>query len=237
MAVSAVALYCVLFPSGLWGKPIKGFLATAFGFGRYFVPLLTGYVGLRLSLSRPWPQGVLRTVLWTSLFFFGISFVSLFSEVAYHTNAGGVVGLAGAAFLSRLFGTPGAWLVSLLAMGLLLAAAARVSPVVLAEKILVRLRADWDEWKHARQEGKPRRESVVKPRAVVASPPPPARSAPPPVVVGGGAIRPVLSGAIRPVLSETLVGGGRKRFSLLWALLSSLQFMWRWSINFRRYPF
>lgn len=171
MAVSAVALYCVFFPSGLWGRPIKGFLATAFGFGRYFIPLLTGYVGLRLSLSRPWPQGVLRTVLWGALYFFGISFVSLFSEVAYHANAGGVVGLAGAAFLSRLFGTPGAWVVSLLAMGLLTAAVARVSPVLLAEKLLLRLRADWDEWKQVRQEGKPRRESVVKPRAGAIRPP------------------------------------------------------------------
>ena len=195
MAASAVALYCVLFPSGIWGKPIKGFLATAFGLGRYFFPLITGYVGLRLALSRPWSQGVLRTVLWTSLYFFGISFVSLFSEVAYHANAGGVVGLAGAAFLSRLFGTAGAWLVSLLGLGLLTAALARVSPVLLAEKLLLRLRADWDEWNQARQEGKPRRESVVKPRAVVAPPPSlPARPSTPTVV-----------GAVRPPLPEKLV--------------------------------
>lgn len=200
MAASAVALYCVLFPSGIWGKPIKGFLATAFGFGRYFFPLITGYVGLRLALSRPWSQGVLRTVLWTSLYFFGISFVSLFSEVAYHANAGGLVGLAGAAFLSRLFGTPGAWLVSLLAMGLLTAALARVSPVLLAEKLLLRLRADWDEWNQARQEGKPRRESVVKPRAVVAPPPSlPARPSTPTVV-----------GAVRPPLPENLVVEAKK---------------------------
>lgn len=171
MAVSAVALYCVLFPSGLWGKPIKTFLATGFGWGRYFVPILTGYVGLRLALSRPWAHGVLRTVLWSALCFFGISFVSLFSEVAYHANAGGVVGLAGSVFLSRLFGTPGAWLVSLMSIGLLSAALARVSPVLLAEKVWFRLRADWDEWNRARMEVKPRREPVVKPREVLAPPP------------------------------------------------------------------
>ncbi len=163
MAVSAVALYCVLFPSGIWGKPIKTFLATGFGWGRYFVPILTGYVGLRLALSRPWAHGVLRTVLWSGLYFFGISFVSLFSQVAYHANAGGVVGLAGSVFLSRLFGAPGAWLVSLMAMGLLAAALARVSPVLLAEKIWLRLRADWDEWNRARMEVKPRREGPIRP--------------------------------------------------------------------------
>ncbi|MBK8574839.1 MAG: DNA translocase FtsK 4TM domain-containing protein [Elusimicrobia bacterium] len=163
-AFSAVALYCVLFPSGLWGKPIKTFLSTAFGVGRTVFPLLTGYWGLRLSLSRPWPQGALRAALWASLFTVGLSFVSLFSDVAYHTNSGGVLGLAGAAFLSRLFGTPGAWLVSLLAIGLLLAALGRVSPVVLAERLLVRLKEDWKEWKLARIEVGPRRDSVVKPR-------------------------------------------------------------------------
>lgn len=202
MAVSAVALYCVLFPSGLWGKPIKGFLATAFGLGRYFVPLLVGYVGLRLSLSRPWPQGVLRTVLWTSLYFFGISFVSLFSDVAYHANAGGIVGLAGSVFLARLFGTPGAWLVSLLGVGLLTAALARISPTVLAERLWVRLKHDWNEWRLARIETKPRRDPVVKPRTVVVSPSPSPVPPKPPVVQSGG--------VLRPPVHEPPAGEGKK---------------------------
>jgi hypothetical protein len=166
MASSLLALYCVFFPSGIWGKPVKGFLATSFGFGRYFFPILTGYIGLRLALSRPWYQGALRTALWATLYFFGISFVSLFSTLAYQANAGGVLGLAGSAFLARLFGTPGAWLVSLLGIGLVSAALARISPVLLAERIFLRLKQDWEEWMQVRHEQKPRRESVVKPRAV-----------------------------------------------------------------------
>jgi S-DNA-T family DNA segregation ATPase FtsK/SpoIIIE len=201
LALSSIALYCVFFPSGIWGKPIKGFLATAFGFGRYFFPLLTGYVGLRLSLSRPWPQGGLRASLWTALFVFGLSFVSLFSALAYHSNAGGVLGLAGSAFLARLFGTPGAWLASLVSLGLLTAALARISPVVLAENIFLRLKQDWEEWRLAKEERKPRRESVVKPRAVVAVAEAPPRTAPPVVQSGG---------AVRPPLPEPLVVEGKK---------------------------
>jgi S-DNA-T family DNA segregation ATPase FtsK/SpoIIIE len=184
MATSAVALYCVLFPAGIGGKSIKSLLATTFGFGRYFFPLLMGYVGVRLSVSRPWPQGALRFALWAALFTVGVSFVSLFSQVAYHTNAGGVVGVAGAAFLSRLFGAPGAWVVSLLAMGLLIAALVRVSPVVLAERVVERLRQDWGEWKLARIAVTPRRDSVVKPRSVVALPSTPVRATVPVVQSG-----------------------------------------------------
>jgi S-DNA-T family DNA segregation ATPase FtsK/SpoIIIE len=178
LSASAVALYCVLFPSGLWGKPIKGFLATSFGFGRYFFPILTGYVGLRLSLSRPWAHGVLRTTLWVSLFTFGVSFVSLFSQVAYHENAGGLLGLAGSAFLARLFGTAGAWLVTFLGLGLTAAALVRVSPIHVAERLVARLRFDWNEWKLARQEVRSSRGSVVKPRPLVAETTPVPRSTP-----------------------------------------------------------
>ncbi|MBL8023235.1 MAG: DNA translocase FtsK 4TM domain-containing protein [Elusimicrobia bacterium] len=178
LSLSAVAFYCVLFPSGLWGKPIKGFLATAFGFGRYFFPLLSGYVGLRLALSRPWAHGFLRTTLWLSLFTFGVSFVSLFSQVAYHVNAGGVLGLAGSAFLERLFGTAGAWLVTLLGSGLTVAALARVSPVHVAERLVARLRSDWNEWKSARLEVRTPRGSVVKPRPLVTETTPAPRSTP-----------------------------------------------------------
>jgi S-DNA-T family DNA segregation ATPase FtsK/SpoIIIE len=188
MASSLLALYCVFFPSGIWGKPVKGFLATSFGFGRYFFPILTGYIGLRLALSRPWYQGALRTALWATLYFFGISFVSLFSTLAYQANAGGVLGLAGSAFLARLFGTPGAWLVSLLGIGLVSAALARISPVLLAERIFLRLKQDWEEWMQVRHEQKPRRESVVKPRAVIAPALLPPRTTPP--VVQLGTVRP-----------------------------------------------
>jgi S-DNA-T family DNA segregation ATPase FtsK/SpoIIIE len=178
MAASTIALYCVLFPAGLWGGPIKGALATGFGLGRYFLPCLTGYVGCRLAISRPWSQGALRTVLWSSLFFFGVSFISLFSQLAYGVNAGGVLGLAGTAFLSRLFGTGGAWVVTISALGLLAAALARVSPVALAESLVRRLRLDLDEWKRARGAKAPPRDPVVKARPVVAEPPPAARSTP-----------------------------------------------------------
>lgn len=178
MAASAIALYCVLFPSGLWGRPVKGALATAFGLGRFFLPCLTGYVGCRLALSKPWPQGFLRTVLWSSAFFFGVSFASLFSQLAYGVNAGGVLGLAGGAFLSRLFGTGGAWVVTISALGLLSAALARVSPVALAESLVRRLRLDWDEWKRVRGEKAPSRDLVVKARPVVAGPPPAPKSIP-----------------------------------------------------------
>ena len=177
LAASTLGFYCVLFPSGEWGSPLKTILATTFGVGRYFFPLLLGYAGLRLSLSRPWPQAALRTSLGSALFFFALSFVSLFSQLAYHANAGGVVGLAGASFLSRLFGIAGAWLVSLLGMGLLSGALARVSPVHLAEKLAGRLKQDWNEWRIARIEKPPRRESVVASRAIEA-PPAPARPAP-----------------------------------------------------------
>ncbi len=168
LALSALGLYCVLFPSGSWGKPIKTFMSTAFGVGRFFFPLLTGYAGLRLSLVRPWPQGALRFSLWSGLFVFGVTFASLFSQLAYQVNAGGVLGLAGAGFLSRLFGLPGAWLMTFSAIAILTAAMIRVSPIHLAEHLFSRLRADWAEWTAARKEPRTRRDSVVKARAVVA---------------------------------------------------------------------
>ncbi|MBP9127930.1 MAG: DNA translocase FtsK 4TM domain-containing protein [Elusimicrobia bacterium] len=168
LAVSALGLYCVLFPSGLWGKPIKGFLSTAFGVGRFLFPVLTGYLGFRLALARPWPQGALRYSLWSGLFVFGVTLASLFSQLAYQVNAGGVLGLAGAGFLSRLFGLPGAWLVTFSALCLLTAALIRVSPIHLAEHLVARLRQDWQEWTAARKDPRTRRDSVVKARAVVA---------------------------------------------------------------------
>lgn len=204
LSASAVALYCVLFPSGLWGKPIKGFLATSFGFGRYFFPILTGYVGLRLSLSRPWAHGVLRTTLWISLFTFGVSFVSLFSQAAYHVNAGGLLGVAGAGFLARLFGTAGAWLVTLLGLGLTAAALVRVSPIHVAERLVARLRFDWTEWTLARQEVRSSRGSVVKPRPLVAETTPVLRSTPsvvqsvPSKSVAIDETKPLVKSALRP---------------------------------------
>lgn len=170
-SASLIAFYTVLFPFGDWGRPIKGALATAFGIGRFFVPLLTGYVGLRLSLSRPWPQGVLRTALWSGLLFFGLCFVSLFSRLAYGANVAGLVGLAGADLFTRMFGAPGAWLVSLAGAAFVVTALFRVTPAAVVEWVWNRLRDDLNEWRRARREIRVAREVVVKPRPITAPDP------------------------------------------------------------------
>ncbi len=167
MSASVIGYYCVLFPSGLWGTPLKEALAAAFGLGRYFVPLWTGYVGLRLAMTHPWRQGALSVTLAAAVQFFLLSFVTLFSQLAFHTNAGGVVGLAGSAFLARLFGTPGAWLVALAGLTLCAAGLFRVSPVALGEWLWERLLADVEEWRTAKRQTQIPREPIVKARPVV----------------------------------------------------------------------
>lgn len=179
-SASVIAFYTVLFPFGEWGRPIKGALATGFGVGRFFVPWLTGYVGLRLSMSRPWPQGLLRTALWSALLFFGLCFVSLFSRVAYGANAAGLTGMAGAELFTRLFGVAGAWLVSLAGGAFVATALFRVTPAAVAEWAWTRLREDLSEWRRARHETRVSRDPVVKPRPL-AVPPVPVES-PAPVV-------------------------------------------------------
>jgi hypothetical protein len=164
MTVAVIGFYCVLFPSGMWGKPIKGALATAFGIGRFFIPLWVGYVGLRLSLSRPWPQALLRGTLSTGLQLFLLTFTTLFSQIAFQKNAGGLVGLSGAEFLTRLFGAPGAWLVSLTGIFVTLAGLSRVSPVALGEWIWDRLHKDIEEWRTAREQPMVPQAPVVTPR-------------------------------------------------------------------------
>jgi len=164
MVLSVLGFYCVLFPSGLWGRPIKGMLSTGFGVGKIFFPLLTGYVGFRLAVSKPWPQGLLRTLLWSGLLFFSLTLVSLFTRVAYGVNAGGLTGLWGVFFFSRLFGTAGAWLVSLMGTGLVLSGLAKVSPVTVGERLWLCLKNDWDEWQKGKTAVVTPRPSVVKPR-------------------------------------------------------------------------
>lgn len=189
MTASVLAVYCALFPSGVWGKPIKAALAGAFGVGMFFVPLWTGYVGLRFSLRRPWPQPTLRIVLGAILQASVLSFVSLFSQMAFQQNAAGVVGLRGNEFLARLFGVPGAWLISLTAVALSTAGLLRVSPVTVVEWLWTQLKNDVDEWRTARQQSAvSKKEPVVKPRPLAAAPaePRPApvvvKNAPPPVI-------------------------------------------------------
>ncbi len=169
MSASAIALYCVLFPAGEWGRPIKGALATVFGVGRFFVPAWTGYVGLRVALTRPWPQATLRTTLALALQFFLLSFITLLTQLAFGVNYAGVVGRAGAAFLTRLFGMPGAWLVSLIGIGLTASGLFHVSPLALAEKFWDAIQKDLAQWKAARRQTSiPPREPVVKPRPMAA---------------------------------------------------------------------
>lgn len=184
MALSVVGIYCVLFPSGLWGKPIKGVLATAFGVGRFFVPLWFAYVGLRLSLSRPWPQAALRVTLGAGLQWFLLTFVTLFSQIAFQKNMGGLAGLSGSEFLTRLFGAPGAWLVSLAGMTVTTAGLARVSPIALGEWVWNRLRQDLEEWRTVRAQLPAAREPVVAPRSLksepASAPQPSEKTIPPP---------------------------------------------------------
>ncbi|MBL0350554.1 MAG: DNA translocase FtsK 4TM domain-containing protein [Elusimicrobia bacterium] len=170
MTASVLAMYCVLFPLGLGGKPIKAALATAFGVGRFIVPLWAGYVGLRFSLRRPWPQPTLRIVLGALFQAAALSFVSLFSQLAFQQNAAGVVGLAGQEFLVRLFGPPGAWLVSLTAMGLAAAGLMRVSPMTVVEWLWTQLKNDVNEWRSARQQTAAKKDPVVKPRPMAPAP-------------------------------------------------------------------
>src|SRR5689334_14034916 len=108
-AAGAAAFYCTLFPAGEWGRLIKGTLSTAFGSTMALPPLWLVYVGLRLAWPRPWPYALLRVACWAAFFFFLSVFNTLLSRLAFHLNRGGAVGLAGAAFVERLFGPAGAW--------------------------------------------------------------------------------------------------------------------------------
>src|SRR4051812_42681376 len=49
---AAFAFYAVLFPemSGLWGRRVAQFLGWLAGTGRYFVPLLIGYVAVQFFI-------------------------------------------------------------------------------------------------------------------------------------------------------------------------------------------
>ncbi len=183
VVLGILAFYCVLFPAGagLWGRHIKGALSCAFGVARFFVPLWVIYVGIRTAISKPWPQVVLRLVFWTSLIFFFCTLSSLFGQAAFQLNYGGLVGKSGYHFFSKLFGVPGAWIVSLLGASLSVCGLMRLSPVEIAEKLMRRLREDMTEWREALRRSQLKRPPVVKPRPVVAPEPanPPQISIPP----------------------------------------------------------
>ncbi|MBI4396149.1 MAG: DNA translocase FtsK 4TM domain-containing protein, partial [Elusimicrobia bacterium] len=169
MGLGALSLYCVLFPAGVWGRHIKVTMSWAFGWNRFFFPIWVSYVGLRMALSKPWPQAALRLALWAGVFFLSCTFFSLFGDAAFQKNFGGILGLTGARFLSRLFGAPGAWLVSLLGLGLVSCGMFRVSPVRVFEVVVERLRKDIDEWREARQQAVVKKPPVVKPRPLAPS--------------------------------------------------------------------
>ncbi|HOW28031.1 MAG TPA: DNA translocase FtsK 4TM domain-containing protein [Elusimicrobiota bacterium] len=185
LILGVVSFYCVLFPAGSLGRLIKGGLAWTFGSARVVIPVLVSYVGVRLAITRPWPQSFLRISLWGALIFFYCTLASLFGQAAFHQNYGGALGLAGSTFFSRLLGIVGAWIVSVSALLLGTCGLFKVSPVEVIEHLIERLRADLDEWKGARKESSAKKPPVVKPRPLTVSaktgtaepavpPPPPA---------------------------------------------------------------
>jgi S-DNA-T family DNA segregation ATPase FtsK/SpoIIIE len=176
VAAGVLSFYCVLFPAGLWGRHIKGGLAYVFGWGRYFFPAWLAYVGYRVAISKPWTQSALRLSLWGSLFVFFSAFSTLFGQAAYKTNYGGALGLAGAGFLSQLFGAPGAWIVTLSALGLTVCGLMRMSPVEVFEFVSQRITHDLKDWRDARRQApSAKKPSVVKPRPLAAPADPPFR--------------------------------------------------------------
>lgn len=178
ITLGALAFYCVLFPAGLWGRYIKGGLAWAFGWNRFVFPLWLSYLGYRVAMSKPWPQASLRLLFWALWFGLSGALITLFSQAALGANHGGALGLSVAAFFSRLFGTPGAWMVSLAGLALTVCGLLRLSPVEVFEKTAARLRQDLEEWRQARQKAaarKPAAPPVVKPRPLAPAPAEPLR--------------------------------------------------------------
>ncbi|HRY29492.1 MAG TPA: DNA translocase FtsK 4TM domain-containing protein [Elusimicrobiota bacterium] len=169
IVLGVLFFYSVLFPAGVWGRHIKGGLGYLFGWAKSLFPLWMAYVGYRIAISKPWPNYAFRLTLWGSVFFFFCTLSSLFGQAAYKLNYGGAVGLFGSNFLIRLLGVPGAWILTLIALGLTACGLLRLSPMEVFEKVSERLRKDIQEWRQTRQQKVVRKPPVVKPRPLVIS--------------------------------------------------------------------
>jgi DNA segregation ATPase FtsK/SpoIIIE, S-DNA-T family len=174
----AISFYSVLFPVGELGRQIAKGLGWAFGVGRYVVPLWVVYLGTRIAWPKPWPMAALRLLFWAAAFFFFSIFCTLFGLAAFSLNYGGAVGLTGGTFLRRLFGFPGAWLVTVLGGSLSLCGLFKVTPMQVVSWLHEKIQSDLDEWRKARVEQPAKKPPVVKPRPLSSPLPAPADALP-----------------------------------------------------------
>lgn len=168
MALGLLSLYSVFSPVGAWGRGLKGAMAWTFGAARFLFPVWLAYVGFRLTFTKSWAQSALRVLLWSGVFFFLCSVLTLFGQLAFRLNYGGALGMAGAHFFTQLLGTPGAWIVSLSGFVLTVCGLFRVSPVEVSQKVADRIKEDLREWENARRAANLKAPPVVKPRPLAA---------------------------------------------------------------------
>jgi S-DNA-T family DNA segregation ATPase FtsK/SpoIIIE len=158
--------YSVLSPrtAGTWGRALARSSGWLFGAGRFGIPFLLAAYGIHLLRDRTKRQHALTVVLGLGAVAFICSQLSLFGEVAWGQNLGGLAGLGLSTFFERLFGAAGAWILNATGLVLIIAAMARHSPVKLALKFWKALGEDVRGWKAARAERREQRAPVIKPR-------------------------------------------------------------------------
>jgi DNA segregation ATPase FtsK/SpoIIIE, S-DNA-T family len=151
--VSLYAFYSVLFPeaAGLWGRHVAQFLTWLTGIGRFVLPAATAYLAFFLLFKGQKHVRPLKLAFFAGLFLAGLIFFSLLGPAVWRQNYGGILGLAGAQFFSRLFGVVGAWIVTLGALSTLTILLVGLHPAELVHTIGTAIANDWAEWKQARQ--------------------------------------------------------------------------------------
>lgn len=151
--VGALLFYCVLFPdgAGVWGRHCAKFLGWLAGVGRFALPILFAYFGVRHLLHREGHVRPLKILILLGLFWSAEVLFTLLGETVWKQNFGGILGRIGEQFLTRLFGSVGAWIVTLGAATVLTFLLARISPREMIHHLLDVLRRDWDEWMQARR--------------------------------------------------------------------------------------
>ncbi|MFN0117315.1 MAG: DNA translocase FtsK 4TM domain-containing protein [Elusimicrobiota bacterium] len=155
--VSLFAFFCVVFPdfSGNWGQTWAQFLSWFVGKGRFFLPLLTIYWCYLFTFKKEETGTFLKVVLTGAMVWGFITFLSLSGQAVWNENYGGIVGWGSKEFLSRLFGVPGAWIVTI---GLFVIESILLigeSPKDLTHKAVKTIHEDWKEWKDSK---------VIKPK-------------------------------------------------------------------------
>ncbi|MCG3203671.1 MAG: DNA translocase FtsK [Elusimicrobia bacterium] len=150
--ISVLSFYCVLFPelSGLWGRKIAQFLGWLFGSGRFLFPPLVGYVAILRVFKKDGSWSPLKIFLSLGLLGTVLIFLSLVGQSVWNENYGGILGQLGGRFLSRLFGTVGAWIVNLGIFSTLVILFVGATPGEVFHHLAHTLVEDWKSWKKER---------------------------------------------------------------------------------------